>query len=109
MRETLRSYLAGKNVTLTEEQFSRWTSQFTERKIKKHDFLLKEGEVAKHSYFTVHGCLRLYTIDNKGKEHIMQFAPENWWIGDIDSSSTQKPSAYFIDALEDSDVLSMDI
>ena len=109
MRETLRSYLAEKHVVLTEEQFQKWSSSFAEKKVKKHDFLLKEGEVSKHSYFTVSGCLRLYTIDNKGKEHIMQFAPENWWIGDIDSSTNHSPSAYFIDALEDSEVLSTDI
>ena len=109
MREVLRHYLAEKNVTLTEEQFNKWTSAFVEKRVKKHEFLLKEGEVAKQSYFTVSGCLRLYAIDNKGKEHIMQFAPENWWIGDIDSSTSQKPSNYFIDALEDSDILSMDI
>ena len=108
MKEILRSYLAEKHVVLTEEQFSKWTSAFVEKKVKKHEFLLNEGEVSKHSFFTVSGCLRLYTIDGKGKEHIMQFAPENWWIGDIDSSTTQKPSAYFIDALEDSEVLSMD-
>jgi len=109
MKEVLRSYLADKNVFLTDEQFKVWTSHFVERKIKKHDFLLKEGEVAKQSHFTVRGCLRLYTIDSKGKEHIMQFAPENWWIGDIDSSTSRAPSIYFLDALEDSDVLSMDI
>jgi CRP-like cAMP-binding protein len=109
MREVLRKYLSEKKVLLTDEQFSKWSSTFVERKIKKHDFLLKEGEVAKHSFFTVSGCLRMYTIDGKGKEHIMQFAPENWWIGDIESSSNQAPSAYFIDALEDSDILSMDI
>lgn len=108
MIEVLRTYLSAKNVELTEEQFQRWTSSFSERKIKKHDFLLSEGEVAKHTFFTVHGCLRMYTVDNKGKEHIMQFAPENWWIGDIESSTTHTPSVYFIDALEDSDILSMD-
>lgn len=108
MREVLRSYLADKHVTLTEEQFRKWTSAFVEIKVKKHDFLLNEGEVSKHSYFVVSGCLRLYTIDSKGKEHIMQFAPENWWIGDIESSTNHSPSSYFIDALEDSDVLSMD-
>jgi len=109
MREVLRSYLAEKHIELTDEQFSKWTSLFLEKKIKKHEFLLKEGEFSKHFYFTVSGCLRLYTIDNKGKEHIMQFAPENWWIGDIESTTNNSPSAYFIDALEDSDVLSMDI
>jgi len=109
MRETLRHYLAEKNVVLTDEQFSNWTSHFVERNLKKHDFILKEGEVSKHSFFTVRGCLRMYTIDSKGKEHIMQFAPENWWIGDVDSSARRTPSIYFIDAIEDSDILAMDI
>jgi len=109
MREILRTYLADKHVELTEEQFNKWISQFIERKVKKHEFVLSEGEISKHIFFTVHGCLRLYAVDNKGKEHIMQFAPENWWIGDIESSSNRSPSSYFIDALEDSDILSMDI
>jgi len=108
MIEALRTYLSEKNVFLTEEQFRLWTSSFIQRKVKKHEFLLNEGEVAKNIFFTVHGCLRMYTVDNKGKEHIMQFAPDNWWIGDIDSSSNNSPSVYFIDALEDSDVLVMD-
>ena len=109
MKEVLRSYLADKHVDLTEEQFSKWTTPFVERKVKKHEFLLNEGEISRNTFFTVHGCLRLYTVDNKGKEHIMQFAPENWWIGDIESSTNKTPSVYFIDALEDSDVLSMDM
>src|SRR5690348_12977222 len=109
MREVLRSYLNDKKVELTDEQFKRWSSSFVEKKVKKHEFLLNEGEVSKQSYFTVRGCLRLYTVDNKGKEHIMQFAPENWWVGDIEGTTNHTPSRYFIDALEDSDILSMDI
>jgi CRP-like cAMP-binding protein len=105
MTEVLRSYLTEKHVELTPEQFQHWTSLFTGKKVKKHEFLLNEGEVARSAFFTVHGCLRMYTVDNKGKEHIMQFAPENWWIGDMESSSTRAPSVYFIDALEDSDIL----
>jgi CRP-like cAMP-binding protein len=108
MREVLRSYLADKNVELSEDQFIKWTSAFVEKKVKKHEFLLNEGEVSRHIFFTVKGCLRLYAVDNKGKEHIMQFAPENWWVGDIESSTGNAPSSYFIDALEDSDVLAMD-
>ncbi|CAN5385342.1 Crp/Fnr family transcriptional regulator [soil metagenome] len=109
MSDVLRTYLAEKNVFLTEEQFKSWTSLFNPKKVKKHEMLLKEGEVARNTSFTIHGCLRMYTIDNKGKEHIMQFAPENWWLGDIESSSKHIPSVYFIDALEDSDLLIMDV
>ncbi len=109
MHQILRNYLADKKVVLTEEQFNRWTSLFIPKKVKKHEFLLNEGEIAKNTFFTVRGCLRMYTVDNKGKEHIMQFAPENWWLGDMESSSKNIPSVYFIDALEDSDLLVMDI
>ena len=108
MVEVLRNYLADKNIDLTDEQFSRWSAAFTQKKIKKHEFLLREGEVARNTYFTVSGCLRMYTVDSKGKEHIMQFAPENWWLGDMESSSKNVPSVYFIDALEDSELLTMD-
>lgn len=105
MKEVLRSYLHEKKIELTDEQFNSWVRLFTPRQVRKHEFLLSEGEVSKHTFFTLHGCLRLFAVDNKGKEHIMQFAPENWWIGDSESSTMHAPSAYFIDALEDSEVL----
>jgi CRP-like cAMP-binding protein len=47
-------------------------------------------------------------IDNKGKEHIVQFAPENWWLADIHSIANQVPTLYFMDAVEASDVLLLD-
>ena len=47
-------------------------------------------------------------IDSKGKEHVVQFAPENWWLADNNSLSSQTPSQYFIDAIEDSDLLLID-
>lgn len=108
MNEALRTYLKEKKVVLTEEQFNYWLSLFIPKQMKKGEFLLSEGEVNKYLAFVVKGCLRLYTIDNKGKEHIMQFAPENWWISDMDSISKGTPSVYFMDALEDSDVLLID-
>ncbi|MBK5285927.1 MAG: Crp/Fnr family transcriptional regulator, partial [Bacteroidia bacterium] len=97
-----------KKVELTDEQFSHWASLLVPKKINKHDFLLREGDVSKYLAFVVKGCLRLYTVDTKGKEHIMQFAPEKWWIGDIDSSTKNIPSLFFIDALEDSEFLLID-
>src|SRR5471030_3228266 len=99
MKDALRTYLNEKKVPLTPEQLDYWLSLFISKKMKKGEFLLNEGEVNKYLAFIVKGCLRLYTIDNKGKEHIMQFAPENWWIGDIESATKGTPSVYNIDAL----------
>jgi CRP-like cAMP-binding protein len=58
--------------------------------------------------FVVCGCLRTYIIDNKGKEHVIQFSPENWWVADMDSFTTGVPTQYFLDAVEDSELLLCD-
>jgi CRP-like cAMP-binding protein len=44
-------------------------------------------------------------VDKKGQEHIMQFAPENYWTSDRESMASGMPSKYNIDAIEDSEIL----
>lgn len=78
---------------------------FVERRIKKRQFILQEGEVCKHNTFVLEGCFKMYLIDPSGKEHNLQFATENWWIGDIGSFHSEAPSKLYIEALEHSVVL----
>jgi CRP-like cAMP-binding protein len=94
-----------KRVSLSEEEFERCSEFFVPRRLRKRQFLLQEGEVCRHIAFVTKGCLRSYTVDGKGHEHVVQFALEDWWIGDLYSYLTGKPSQYTIDALEDSEVL----
>src|SRR5438477_4278404 len=108
MLEIFRNYVRERDVSVSDEELDYWMSLLIQKRIKKNEFLLREGEVCKYIAFVVKGCLRLYTVDDKGKEHIMQFAPENWWISDMDSFARGTPSDYFIDALEDSEVLVVD-
>ena len=75
---------------------------------EKGAFLLQEGEICKHSFYVEKGLLRYYSIDEKGKEHIIQFAPESWFVGDRESMFFNRPSQYFIQALEESDVVMID-
>ena len=74
------------------------------KKVSKGEILLNFGDIAKYAYKVESGCLKSYVIDRAGKEHILQFAPEDWLIGDMDSSTNQKPSSIFIEAIEDSQV-----
>lgn len=76
--------------------------------MKKGEFLLREGETPKYAAFVCKGFLRSYVTDDKGKEHIIQFAPENWWISAKTGLSEYSPSTVFIDAIEDSEVLLID-
>lgn len=78
---------------------------FKERRIKRKQFILQEGEICKHNTFIAEGCFRMYMVDVKGKEHNLQFGVENWWIGDIGSFHSEKPSKLNIEAIENSIIL----
>ncbi|TKK66004.1 Crp/Fnr family transcriptional regulator [Ilyomonas limi] len=77
-------------------------------KVDKGSFLLRQGEICKYSFYVEQGLLRYYSIDEKGKEHILQFAPETWFVADRESVYFNQPSHYFIQALEDSSVILLD-
>lgn len=104
MFDLLRKHI-GKRTHLTDEEFEIVKKYFNPKKLRKKQFLLNEGEVCRHVGFVNSGCLREYTIDNKGTEHIVQFAIEDWWVSDLNSFLSGKPTEYNIDALEDSEVL----
>jgi CRP-like cAMP-binding protein len=94
-----------KHIHLTNEEEKQFLTLLQLKKLKKKQFLLKEGEVCKASAFITTGCLRAYNTDKNGFEHILQFAPADWWIADMYSLITQKSSTLNIDALEDTEVL----
>ena len=96
---------AYKYMNLTEEEKQLCKSFFTPKKLRRRQYLLQEGDVCKYVAFVEKGMLRSYTIDDKGSEHIMQFAFEGWWISDHFSFLTGEPAVYTIDALEDSELL----
>ena len=78
---------------------------FKERRVKRRQFILQEGEICKHNTFVLEGCFKMYFIDDNGKEHNLQFAIENWWIGDIGSFHSDEPSKLYIEAIENSVIL----
>lgn len=95
-------------VPLTEEEKTLTIGYFRHEKIARKQFLLREGEVCKASYFIVKGCLRMFFIRENGTEQIVQFAIENWWLSDYSSFISQKPGLFFIQAVEDTEVAMLD-
>lgn len=75
--------------------------------LKKKDFLLKEGEICRFNYFVEKGCLRLFFVNEKGNEQIIQFALENWWLSDYVSFNAASPSQFYIQAVEDCTVIAI--
>src|SRR5262249_42208094 len=103
----LRDYL-GARADFTDADFDEVRRVFSYRRLDAGEFLQRGGDVTRHAAFVATGCLRNYVIDPRGKEHIVQFAPETWWLADSTSLQSGKPSPYFIDAIEASEVLLLD-
>jgi CRP-like cAMP-binding protein len=89
----------GKQIDLQAEEADFFVSLLKEKQIKPQEYLLQEGEICIHSIFVNAGCLRSYTLDKKGSEHILQFAPSGWWIADMYSMLTRQPGELYIEAI----------
>lgn len=92
-------------ITIDEGEFQHFKSLFVPKKLRKRQYLLPEGDVCNYQAFVEKGLLRSYTVDEKGGEHILQFASEGWWAADLSSYLTREPSFLNIDALEDAELL----
>lgn len=92
-------------ITFSEEEQAIIKTYLTHKKLRKKQYLLQEGDVCKVIAFVEKGALREYNVDDKGNEHILQFALEGWVISDLYSFMTGEPATYNIDALEDSELV----
>lgn len=95
----------GKHIELNERETNFFLSKLTPATFKKKDLFLKEGVVCKDSAFVIDGAMKSFTIDQEGKEHILNFATPGWWISDLYSLISQKPGILNIEAVADAEVL----
>lgn len=108
MEELLRNQIE-KIVKLTDEEFQFVLSHFTFRSYKKHQYLVQAGDNAPNDHFVVKGLLKSFYLDNTGKNHILQFAMEDWWISDPQAYHNKTIASLNIDCLEDTDVFYISI
>lgn len=92
---------------LSNDEILEALSYFEKRCIKRKEYILRAGEVSRERVYINKGCFRRYILDDHGKEVIINFGFEEWWVGDLESFQDHKPSIYYIQALEDSEVFSI--
>ncbi|WP_264565509.1 Crp/Fnr family transcriptional regulator [Flavobacterium sp. N3904] len=93
------------HVILTPEEQEFFLSKTETHHYKAKTVLLHAGEICKHSYFVNSGILRSFNINDNIVEHVLSFACQGWWIGDMYSLLSQKPGNLFIEVLEDAEVV----
>jgi CRP-like cAMP-binding protein len=107
MIETLIADIS-KTISLSDADKACLTENFKVKKLRKKQYFLQEGDIAFHTAYIAKGCLKTFTVDSEGSEHIYQIAIEGWWTTDIYSFLTGESAIYNIEAVEDSELLITD-
>ena len=108
MNDQLREHIE-KVIPLTDDEFAFISSHFTSKSYKKRDFLFREGESVKYSYFVLSGLLKLIHVDEAANEHVLAFAMEDWWEGDYQAFYKQTKATMSLQCLEDTEVLCLSL
>jgi CRP-like cAMP-binding protein len=100
----LRKSLSGAGM-LSDADLRRLAPLVSRRQVDKGEDLLSPGEICTFKALVVRGCLRTYFIECEGAERVLSFAPEGWWVGDLESFLSERPSTLRITALETTELL----
>ncbi len=106
MSDFLRKHIEN-IVRLSDEEYEEILGFFQFRKYRKRQFLIQENQKVDELFIVKSGLLKCGMIDNSGKEQILQFATEDWWISDYTAFYKHQPARLAVDCIEDSEVYSI--
>lgn len=104
IQEQLANYIK-KIIDVSEEELNIILSYFKPLKQKKNDFLLSQGQISQRTFFVGKGCLRIFFVNEEGKDATRYIAFENQFATALVSFITNQPSTEFIQAIEPSELL----
>jgi CRP/FNR family transcriptional regulator len=90
---------------LNDDEFEYIKSFFTLRKVRKRQYLIHEGDEVKYEYLVLSGIYKVFYVDEQGKEYIVQFAQENWWMSDYHAFFKEQKAGTYIECIEEGEVL----
>lgn len=94
-------------IAVTDSEFDVILNHFNYKTINRKEYLIEAGQKVYSEFFVVKGLLKAFMFDNLGKEHIVQFAMENWWISDYPAYKIQGRGEICVQALEPCIVLEL--
>jgi CRP-like cAMP-binding protein len=107
MIEVLRAHIIdrlGKDI----ENLDTVLSYFKPMELERNQLLVKQGEVCKHVYFIVKGCLQVFTYDNEMNETTRDIVTEGTWCSELVSFSSGQPASENIRTVEACQLIAVD-
>jgi CRP-like cAMP-binding protein len=103
VNSNLKKFLS-QYANFSEAELESIANSFKIKRLKKNDYLLRQGDTCKDIVFLLKGCLRLYYLQNDTEVSVWFAFPQSSAI-EIYSFISESPSNYFLQAIEDSEVL----
>jgi CRP-like cAMP-binding protein len=94
-------------INIDDQEFESVLPFFRPLRLRKRQFVIQENQMVNHVYFVEKGLLKSSFIDDEGKEHILQFACENWWISDFPAFFKKENASLSVECIQDSSLLSL--
>lgn len=104
MNFELLQQVCGSLVRLNDQEWERFKTAFSSRKVNKKTLLVKSGQICKEIYFINKGLLRLF-YDKEDLEITAFIFKEGLFATSYDSFLKQSPGIQNLEAIEDSELL----
>ena len=104
MITTFRAHIEA-HVSLSDNEFELVSSRLVPKSYRKHQFMVQRGDPVLNDHWLVKGLAKAYFLDENGKEHVLQFAIEDWWITDYQAYFNRSPAQIWVECLEPTQVL----
>mgnify|MGYP002397100631 CR=1 FL=1 len=92
----------GKYISLETSEKNHLCSLMQPFPVSKKELIITQGRLCDRLFFVESGSFRAYNLNKEGKKSTIMFAPEDWWVTDMNSFLNKTPSLLSLEALEDS-------
>jgi CRP-like cAMP-binding protein len=95
-------------IQITDREFELFANRLKPVVVKKRELFVRAGENSRTAAFVQKGCLRTFYTDLKAIDHVLSLSFEDWWVADLRAFLTGEPAFYSIEALEETELLTID-
>ena len=90
---------------LDAHEYEHLLSCFTRAELKKGDYYHRCGDISRSKAYVNKGCTRTFVTNQDGKESVLFFSFEDWWLCDFASFNSGNPGTFNTEALEDCELM----
>ena len=84
------------HIDLPIDAYLAFEERVTVKKLDNREFLHREGKTIRYMPFINDGLMVNYRTDENGDKHVLQIRWTGWWLGDLYSFFSNKPSVFNI-------------